>query len=192
MLNQTYSKTNFLVGHLDFEFNINRVLDNSFKKDDIYLLENGILNLSDSIIYESKNIFSIYLEECYDLYKGISILLKDVHKEYTIDIEKQKYMIYGKVSEYNKETNKNWYDFPGINIPQLHGMYFPDSCPAKLTFKNNNNIKEYTFDKNMFFINKPTDLIRVDVENKCNVVEFYVFPMYTLKHNEPGVWVPIL
>lgn len=53
-------------------------------------------------------------------------------------------MIYGKISKYGPSTNKLWYDFPGINIPYLHGIYFPDEAEYQVFFMNN-NIKKKTY-----------------------------------------------
>jgi hypothetical protein len=111
----------------------------SFKKDELYYVENNDLIKKEEVVNFSKNIFSVYTNECFDLYKNISIILKKVCNEYEINIEKQKYMIFGKISTYDKSTNPNWYDFPGINIPQLHGFYFIEDKEHCVSFKNNNN-----------------------------------------------------
>jgi hypothetical protein len=192
MLNQQYSKIKFIKNKLDIDFNLENVESMSFKKDELYYVENNSLVKQKEIFNFSKNIFSIYVDECFDLYKNISIILKEVCNQYDINIEKQKYMIFGKLSTYGENTNKNWYDFPGINIPQLHGFYFIDDQEHSVSFKNNNNVIKENFYKNEIFINKPTDLINIKVKNECKIVEFYIYPMLMLKHNEPGVWIPII
>ena len=101
-------------------------------------------------------------------------------------------MIYGKMSKYGPSTNKNWYDFPGVNIPYLHGMFFITGKPYSLSFSNNNIVTKEVFNRNELFINKPTDIINIKADEENEVVEFYIAPLYALKHNEPGVWVPII
>ncbi len=192
MLNQQYSKIKFIKDKLNISFDLDFVESMSFKKDELYYVENNDLIKKEEVVNFSKNIFSVYTNECFDLYKNISIILKKVCNEYEINIEKQKYMIFGKISTYDKLTNPNWYDFPGINIPQLHGFYFIEDKEHCVSFKNNNNLIKENFYKNDIFINKPTDLINIKVEDKCKVIEFYIHPILMLKHNEPGVWLPIV
>jgi hypothetical protein len=191
MLNQTHSKTSFFKKTLNIEFDLERLKGMSYKKDELYYTQDGELELKNEIIIKSKNIFSIYTDDAYDLYLEISKALKETCSLYQIDFDKQKYMIYGKIAEYGQATNRCWYDFPGINIPYLHGFYFPDGREYKVSFSNNNITKEETFDKNQLFINKPTDVINIKTQYECELIEFYIVPLISLKHNEPGVWVPI-
>ena len=191
MLNQTHSKTNFLKKQLDINFDLDHLKSMSYKKDEIYYTNNGELELKKEIVIESKNIFSVYAKSMYDLYLLISDYIKEICDIYELDINKQRYMIYGKVSKYGSNTNKNWYDFPGINIPYLHGMYFPDDAECEVSFNNNDSTIKEIFKKNSLFINKPTDIINIKTNKECEVIEFYISPLYGLKHNEPGVWVPI-
>ena len=191
MLNQTYSKTNFLKKEIDIEFDIDYLNLMLYKKDDLYYTINGELELKEEIVINSKNIFSVYTDGSYDLYLQISKALKEICNLYDINIEKQKYMIYGKISKYGHNTNRAWYDFPGINIPYLHGMYFPSEAEYKVSFMNNKSTKEEIFNKNGLFINKPTDIINIKTDKEQEIIEFYIVPLYSLKHNEPGVWVPI-
>ena len=191
MLNQTYSQTKFFKKTIDINFDINNLKEMSFKKDDLYYTNNGDLELKNEIIINSKNIFSVYTNGSYDLYTSISEGLKEACNLYDININKQKYMIYGKISKYGPSTNKLWYDFPGINIPYLHGIYFPVEAEYQVFFMNNNNKKEELFHKNTLFINKPTDIINIKTDKDQDVIEFYIVPLDALEHNEPGVWVPI-
>lgn len=191
MWNQTYSKINFLKKETDLQFDIEYLKSMYYKKDDLYYTNNGELELKSEIIINSKNIFSVYTKSSYDLYIKISECLKEICKIYDININKQRYMIYGKISKYGKFTNGSWYDFPGINIPYLHGMYFPTEAEYKVSFKNNNETLEELFYKNTLFINKPTDIINIKTKEDQEVVEFYIAPLIDLEHNEPGVWVPI-
>lgn len=191
MLNQTYSKTNFIKRSLDIGFDIDLLNKMSYKKDDIYYTKDGDLKLDREIIIKSKNLFSVYNENIYTLYLEISEAVKEACSVYGINKDKQKYMIYAKFSQYGPGTNKNWYDFPGINIPHLHGMYFPAGQEYNLSFINNEITTKEVFKKDQMFINKPTDIINIKTDDWNDVIEFYVVPLYSLKHNEPGVWVPI-
>ena len=191
MLNQTYSKTNFLKKEIDIEFDIDYLKSMLYKKDEIYYTNNGELEFKEEIIINSKNIFSVYTDGSYDLYLQISKALKEICNLYDINIEKQKYMIYGKISKYGHDTNRDWYDFPGINIPYLHGMYFPMEDEYKVSFMNNSSTKKEIFNKNGLFLNKPTDIINIKTDKDQEIIEFYIVPLYSLKYNEPGVWVPI-
>ena len=69
-------------------------------------------------------------------------------------------------------------------------MYFFED--TYLTFNNNDLIEKEHFYKKDIFINKPTDLINVNVLEDSKILEFYIFPIELLKHNETGVWLPIL
>lgn len=192
MLNQMYSKTNFLKKEAKIWFDVDKFNSMSYKKDELYYTNNGDLDLKETVVIESKNIFSVYTEDIYNLYLSISEGLKEACMLYDIDIKKQKYMIYGKMSKYGPSTNKNWYDFPGVSIPYLHGMFFITGEPYRLSFSNNNIVTKEVFNKNELFINKPTDIINIKTDQENEVVEFYIAPLYALKHNEPGVWVPII
>ena len=192
MLNQMYSKTNFLKKEVNIWFDINKFNSMSYKKDELYYTNNGDLDLKETVVIESKNIFSVYTEDIYNLYLSISEGVKEACMLYDIDIKKQKYMIYGKMSKYGPSTNKNWYDFPGVSMPYLHGMFFITGEPYRLSCRNNTIVTKEVFNKNELFINKPTDIINIKTEQENDVIEFYISPLYALKHNEPGVWVPII
>jgi hypothetical protein len=192
MLNQNYSKTNFLKKEINIGFDVDKFNSMSFKKDELYYTNDGDLELNKTVLIQSKNIFSVYTKDVYEVYEYISKYLKEICIMYEIDIKKQKYMIYGKLSKYGPKTNKIWYDFPGIGIPHLHGMCFITGESYELSFSNSGIIKKETFSKNELFINKPTDLINIKTEQENDVIEFYIAPLYALKHNEPGVWVPII
>ena len=101
-------------------------------------------------------------------------------------------MTYGKNVKYYPEDNNKWYDFPGINVPFLHGFYFASGENIKLKFNNNNIIHYQDVSPGDLIINKPTDIININVFEESNIIEFYVSPLFALKHNEPGVWVPII
>lgn len=162
------------------------------KKEDVYVVENGSLVKKNTIITKPKNIFTIYTNACYDLYKHISIAIDHACWSYEIDKKKQKYMSYAKNVKYYPEDNNKWYDFPGINIPFLHGFYVASGDNIKIKFNNNNNIYTQDVEVGDLIINKPTDLININVSKESNIIEFYVSPLSALKNNEPGVWVPIL
>lgn len=190
MLNQIYSKSNFVKKETEFNFDINNVKNMSFKKDELFFVKDGDLKKEKENIIESKNVFTTYSNDSYNLYKNISVLLDDACLLYNLNRNLQKYMIYGKISEYNQDNKNIWYDFPGINIPNLHGFFFFNNN-YKVSFKNQNSITEIDIKSNTIIINKPTDLIKINSENNSEVIEFYIFPNIMLKHNEPGVWIPV-
>ena len=162
------------------------------KKEDVYHAEDGSLIKTNTIITEPKNIFSIYADSCYELYRHVSIAVDHACWSYEINKNTQKYMTYGKNVKYYPETNNHWYDFPGINVPFLHGFYFASGENIKLKFNNNNIIHYQDVSPGDLIINKPTDIISISVSEESNIIEFYVSPLFALKHNEPGVWVPII
>lgn len=190
MLNQIYSKTNFIKKETTFDFDINNIKNMSFKKDELFFVKDGNLKKEKENIIESKNIFTTYSNDAYNLYKEIFSFLDEACKTYNLNRDIQNYMIYGKISEYD-ENNKNiWYDFPGINLPNLHGFFFFDN-EYNISFKNQNNITEINIKNNTVLINKPTDLIKISSNKKSEIIEFYIFPNIMLKYNEPGVWIPV-
>lgn len=191
MMNQLYSKTKFIRKNVDFNFNLNNIKNTSYKKDELYFVKDGELNKEDEIIYNSKNIFTTYSDDAYNLYKEISILLDDACSLYEINKGVQNYMLYAKISNYGKHNSTVWYDFPGINIPYLHGFFFFGPT-YEINFKNQNNVTKEKIDSHTIIINKPTDLINIKSVGESEVIEFYIAPNKMLKHNEPGVWVPIL
>ncbi len=191
MMKQLSSKTNFIKKEVDFKFNFDNVKDTVYKKDELYRVENGELVKYDEVYFHSKNIFSTYSTEVYNLYLNISKVLQEACKEYEIAKDFQKYMIYGKVVEYGEKTNTLWYDFPGIDKPQMHGFFLFNN-KYNVSFKNKDIIQSIEVDKNTIILNKPTDLINIKTDKECAAIEFYIFPNKMLKHNEPGVWIPIL
>jgi hypothetical protein len=163
----------------------------SFKKDDIYQVENRSLKFKKTEVKYVKNIFTIYSKEVYALYKDICELINEACELYEIDKSKQMYMIYGKTEKYNKDKNGTWYDYPGINIPFLHGFYILPENGGKIFFQNNNTIVEQEVTPGDLIINKPTDIIKFEVEDELNIIEFYISPIFALENNEPGVWIPV-
>jgi len=192
-MKQIYSKINFLHNKsIIFENIICDISTGGVKKDEIFNVIDGELKKISERINHSKNIFSIYRESTHGLYSEICKYVESACSIYSISKNKQKYFIYGKVVKYTKDTNSIWYDFPGSNIPFLHGFYFPDQVKALITFKNNDQIVTIQANPGDIIINKSTDIIKIEVsEDTYEIIEFYVSPAFALKHNEPGVWVPI-
>lgn len=162
------------------------------KVDDIYNLIDGNLVKVRSTKKSPKNIFSIYTKACYELYKHVAIAVDHACNTYDISKKSQNYMVYGKAVKYYKTDNNKWFDFPGQNIPFLHGFYFAKTDNAKIYFNNGKSIHSESIKEGDLIINKPTDLIRIEVDSESDIIEFYVSPLFALKHNEPGVWVPII
>lgn len=189
------SKTHFLSCNISSDQNLHSflsVIDQAPKTDSVYKIEENSLLKLKSKINDISNIFLIYDKSTYSLYCHISNLLSDVCREYEINQSKQKYMLYGKKVVYSEDTNKDWYDFPGINKPMLHGFYFPAVKSCEMSFENNKIKTKIQISSHDLVINKPTDLINIKTDEPIDVVEFYIAPMEMLKHNEPGVWCPIL
>ena len=191
MMNQLFSKTKFIKNNTNFEFNLKDIEDMSYKKDELFFVKEGELNKEYEVVHSSKNIFTVYSDSSYNLYRDISTALVEACSLYEINKDIQNYMIYGKLAKYGDYNKRIWYDFPGINIPYLHGFFFFDG-KFDVSFKNQNSIIKETIDKNTVIINKPTDLINIKTDKESDVIEFYIVPNKMLKYNEPGVWVPIL
>lgn len=192
MLKTLPSKTKYFYSNINMPYNFLLSLnDLDSKNDRIFIIENDSLEEQDTIINKAKNIFLVYSEATFSLYQQIVESLPDICATYNIDTAKQKYFIYGKVVQYSTETNNHWYDFPGTNSPFLHGFYFIDG-EAEIFFQNNEKTESRTIKENDIIINKPTDLIKINTSSTINVVEFYISPLYMLKHNQPGIWCPIL
>lgn len=192
-LKQILSKTKIIHKHIgNIENIIHDIEHNGFKKEDVYNVFNGELVKQKTITSNAKNIFSIYSNSCYDLYKHVSIAVDHACWSYEINKNKQKYMTYAKNVKYYPDGNSRWYDFPGINVPFLHGFYFASGNDIKVNFNNNNKIYKQDVIPGDLIINKPTDLIKIEVNEESNIIEFYVSPLFALKNNEPGVWVPII
>jgi len=192
-LKQILSKTKIIHKQIGVLENLVHDIEHiGIKKEDIYNVENGELVKTNTIITKPKNVFSIYTESCYDLYKHVSIAVDHACWSYQINKSKQKYMGYAKNVKYYPDTNKHWYDFPGINVPFLHGFYFASGSGIQVKFNNNQTIHYQDVSPGDLIINKPTDLVNISVTEESNIVEFYVSPLFALKNNEPGVWVPII
>lgn len=192
-MKEIISKTKYIHTNIGIYKNlISDIFYQGTKKEDVYIVENGQLVKKNTILTKTKNIFSIYTKDCFDLYKSLCTEVEKASHFYEIDKEKQRYMVYGKNVKYSEYDNKKWYDFPGINIPFLHGFYFPNVKNVDVFFKNGNSITEIKIKSGDLIINKPTDLIKINVDSETDIIEFYVAPLFSLKNNEPGVWVPII
>ncbi len=192
-MKKIFSDTKFIHKNLKGVDNIVHDIEHiGYKKEDVYNVIDGKMVKSKTVITKPKNIFSIYTEACYNLYQHIAIAVDHACKTYDINKKAQKYMMYGKHVKYLPEDSNKWYDFPGQNIPFLHGFYFAKVNEATVHF--NNGVKKYSEKvvSGDLVLNKPTDLIRIDVDQESDVIEFYVSPLFALKNNEPGVWVPII
>lgn len=192
MLKTVPSKISYVYKHIGVS---NKILEDissmSFKKDDVYEVENGSLKYKKSNVYYAKNIFSVYSQDIYSVYKDICDLLNEACSTYEIDKNKQFYMIYGKTEKYHKGMNGKWYDYPGINIPFLHGFFIMSGNSNKIFFQNNDSIVSKEIIPGDLIINKPTDLIKFEVDEDMHIIEFYISPIFALKNNEPGVWIPV-
>jgi hypothetical protein len=187
-------KINFVYKSISYNKDASNVFDgyDSYHKiDSVYNIIDGELVKIKEIKHEVENMFLIYSKNIYSLYLEIAKLLKIACVTYQIDQEKQMYMIYAKPGTYNKNTSKSWYDFPGGNKPHLHGFYFPKVEQCAISFKNNDQIKNFDVSSGDLIINKATDLVNINTDVQIDIIEFYIVPLDFLKHNDPGVWCPI-
>ena len=192
-LKKIFSETKFIHKNISGINNIIHDIEHIGPKiDDVYNLVDGELVKVRSVKKIPKNIFSIYTKSCYDLYKHVAITVGHACDTYQINKKAQDYMVYGKAVKYYKTDNVKWFDFPGQNVPFLHGFYFAKVDGGKVYFNDGKSIQSQNVVDGDLIINKPTDLIRIEVDSESDIIEFYVSPLFALKHNEPGVWVPII
>jgi hypothetical protein len=165
----------------------NRLCDT---KNTIYTVENEKIKFLKKQKEVIDNIFLSYSKYIYNLYKQISKTLDEASIFYEINKEQQHFMIYGKISLYKKINASIWYDYPGINLPFIHGVYNCSSEAITIYLKNNNQKEKVVLYPSEIFLNKPTDLLKFDLNNDLNLLEIYFSPVEFLQNNKPGVWIP--
>jgi hypothetical protein len=100
-------------------------------------------------------------------------------------------MVYGSFKEYLVKNNNTWYDYPGISVPCLYGLYNSSKNDVHVKIQNNNQEEDVLLAPGYILINKPTDLMSIKVKEDCDLIDIYIAPRYLLENNEPGVWLPI-
>lgn len=153
-------------------------------------------NNFESLGYEKidrpKNIFQEYNLETYKIYAKISKMLNDACQHYSINKERQRYFIKGKVFEYTEDNNNEIFDFPGRDIPVFHGFVILGSESLKQTYYTARDKQEYQLDQNMVTLSAPTNLINSKVNSSSMVIEYYLAPLSSIVQNEHNLWIPIL
>lgn len=188
-----YSKIKYFKKNIDISNNklFEEICKQEIIKNSIYMVENSQIKFIKKEEKIQENIFLIYNDEVYKFYKNIQSIMNYVYNLYDLNNEIHKFMIYGKIKEYNKEQSKTWYDFPGSNLPFLYCIYNLSNNNISITLKNNNQIENIVLNPSDIFINKPTDLVKFDLEEKSNLLEIYISPLDYIKNNHNGVWIPL-
>lgn len=165
--------------------------ENSYIENKIHNVVYGNVEFVDKYIIKNKNFFASYDKHTYGLYKEIAKVIPDLCNLYETNSDNNEYMLYGKINEYLIESNNTWYDYPGINIPCMYGLYNTSNKEIVLEIKNNDLFETVILNPGDIFINKPTDLMKVCVKENSFLLDLYLSPRFMLINNEPGVWLPI-
>lgn len=160
-------------------------------KKEIYCYK-GFQKIKDEETGYSSNIFQEYNPETYKIYKEIAKMLDSACVYYSIDKDRQKYFVKGKIFEYTTDNNKDIFDFPGKDIPIFHGFVILGQEGVQQTYYTNSDKKIYVFNKNTITLSSPTNFINTKVEKSCLVIEYYLAPLSSIAQNEPNLWIPIL
>lgn len=184
-----YSKIKFVVKNLNIDNKIDKDMYSTDNK--VYSVVEGKIELNYTDSIKIKNFFSSYSDLSYSLYKSISNLIIEVCGLYEINREVNQYMVYGSFKEYLVKNNNTWYDYPGINVPCLYGLYNSSKNDVHVKIQNNSQEEDVLLAPGYILINKPTDLMNIKVKEDCDLIDIYIAPRYLLENNEPGVWLPI-
>ena len=158
---------------------------------DIYEYEN-FKKINSITTDRPKNIFQEYNSETYKIYKTVSELLNEACEHYSINKDRQRYFIKGKIFEYSPGNNNEVFDFPGKDIPIFHGFAILGEEDIKQTYYSGTDKKEYIFIKNTVTLSAPTNFINSKVKNSCKTIEYYLSPLSSIIKTDKNLWIPIV
>jgi hypothetical protein len=171
-------------GHFDPEGLYNKIEKEFNKKNIVYQFPEK--TKIETLIYSenNKNVFFIYDEKVYSLFRHIISLIKIACKDHDLDFDKNKYFL---SSSLIKEIDPSfWYDTGGMSKPALFGIMSLDE-----------NVKELEISGVLKKIN-PGDIIISEAGNKIkysssiNGILFNVAPLSMIEKQYPHTWIPIL
>jgi hypothetical protein len=132
----------------------------------------------------NKNVFSIYDDKIYSLFKYTVSLIKIACKDHDLDFEKNKYFL---SSSLITEVDKSfWYDTGGMSKPSLFGIISLDTEPKEIDISG--VLKKIL----------PGDIIISEAGNKIKYLNqidgilFNVAPLSMIEKQYPHTWIPIL
>lgn len=171
-------------GHFDSDGLYNKI-DKEFNKKNIMYKFPEETKIEVPIYSENnKNIFFIYDEKIYSLFKYMVFLIKIACKDYDLNFDKNKYFL---SSSLIKGIDPSfWYDTGGMSKPALFGIMSLDI-----------DIKEIEISGVLKKI-APGDIIISEAGNKIkysspiNGILFNVAPLSMIEKQYPHTWIPIL
>lgn len=183
MIYRTNRKNILYLNKVDVGNVLTIIIDTLNKKEEIYKFPNK--EKIEKLIYEKKNfnIFSIYEDPIYNLFKDIVMSIKDACKKFELNYSKNKYFISAELIE--SIDTSYWYDTGGTHKPSLFGIISLNNDFE--IYINNDRIVMSSGD---LVISEAGNSIRYAENNKFII--FYVAPMSTIKKQYPGKWIPIL
>jgi hypothetical protein len=171
-------------GHFDPEGIYNKI-DKEFNKKNIVYRFPEETKIEIPIYSENnKNVFFIYDEKIYSLFRYIVSLIKMACKDHDLNFDKNKYFL---SSSLIKEIDPSfWYDTGGMSKPALFGIMSLDT-----------DIKEIEISGVLKKI-APGDIIISEAGNKIKYsspikgILFNVAPLSMIEKQYPHTWIPIL
>jgi hypothetical protein len=184
VLHRLNREIKIISGHFDSEGLYNKI-DKEFNKKNIMYKFPEEAKIEVPIYSENnKNVFFIYDEKIYGLFRYTVSLIKTACKDYDLDFNKNKYFL---SSSLIKEIDPSfWYDSGGMSKPALFGIMSLDA-----------DIKEIEISGVLKKIS-PGDIIISEAGNKIkyyspiNGIFFNVAPLSMIEKQYPHTWLPIL
>lgn len=168
-------------------------------EDDKYWMDSGSLS---TVKWREYNVFQLYHEGIYNIYKGISETMREACDYYNIDFDKQQYYVQGWFNINHSDTGKlNWHDHGAPFAPHFHGYYCVNAEPSITHYKiedGSNRIVDNHNKNNRLIISEMGHQHAMGDwtwEGPRITVAYDIEPVRFLKNNPHTIeqhWIPLL
>lgn len=175
-----------------------RGVDDLGKKEE-YWLESGSVS---TVKWREYNVFQLYSPEIYNIFKGLSSVVREACDYYEVDFDKQQYMVQGWFNINHADAGKlNWHDHGGPYAPHFHGYYSIKAEPSITYYKINDGVDRVVENHNknnrliVSEMGHPHAMGDWSWEGSRITLAYDIEPLQSLIQNDSTIeqhWIPLL
>jgi hypothetical protein len=165
------------------------------KDDELWKSSNSVSTMK----WREYNVFQFHIDGIHSLYKNVASMVREACEYYSIDFDKQQFMVQGWFNiNYAKKGKLDWHDHGPFGAPNFHGYYCVKAEPSVTYYKvfdketENHNIDNRAVLSEMGHPHAQADW---DWEGPRITVAYDIIPLKDLQkfgmHQEQH-WIPLV
>lgn len=155
-------------------------------------------NSISTIKWREYNVFQFHIEEVYNLYRAVGEMVREACDYYSLDFDKQKFMLQGWFNiNYSHSGKLDWHEHGGRGAPDFHGYYCVNAEPSTTHYRVfDNNVENHNVNNRAILseMGHPHAMGDWDWEGPRITIAYDVIPLEMLITHAPHQeqhWIPL-